>query len=733
MLPPHPLHNLFAARHIAVIGASQREGSLGCRVFSALLQSPFQGRLTPVNPRHKTVAGLQAYVQIGQVGEAVDAAVVLTHPESYGGIASACIRLGIPDILILLDPRRMSEGQEGKLSSLIAETEGRIRLTVCGLDGFNLPDKGLYANACGIIPPQGDTAVVGCRHGFCADVLGWLDGLAGGYSFTACPLHGFSPAEPWLDLFREDGGAGSLLIAQYLPQNPPSFYSSLRLAARQKNVILHTGGCLNARERRIMQGIAGHCGAFPTFTPAELRAAVRAARLPRRDNPDSLHILSDGEDGWLHAKAAESGIKTTPLPELSRADNALTLRDAAVRALKRPDCRALLVQVADNAERAAQLEQVRRQSDTPLYYVSRFSDGLPVFPGPEEALNTVAAQTAWQRLKKNRQTSATPPLLPEPPPPDCVRIRQAASVEQLLSALGLPPLSDEKQLSDGLLHYQIHPDSGALLEAEYQGRKKLLLPPFNTLHARQLCRFFDQRKLQSALEQLLYGLNAAAYLAPPLHKLTLKLDIGAAALSAHSAEYRPGSPLVPPLFAAAPISESLPFVTKKQNRLLIRPLLPEDAENLQNFVRNLSDVDRKSRFMNAVKELPPAQLAQFSRIDYAREAALIACTEEDNVIAGWAQHSCLRFPYACEFGISVAGEMQGQGLAKHLMERLIHLAAGQGYRLMYAEILADNPAMLGLAQRLGFTLHPLAEDAGLRAASLPLNPGTAAVPGGDGE
>lgn len=718
MLLPHPLSRLFSARHIAVIGASQREGSLGCRVFSALLKQPFQGRLTPINPRHSTVAGFQAYVQIGQVGEAVDAAVVLTHIESYGSIIAACIRLGIPEILILLDPRRLNTGQIEKLDSLIAANQNKIRLTICGTDGFSLPDRGLHINAGDILPESGATAVIGRQIGFCSDIVGRLEGLAGGCRFTACPLHRFSPAEPWLDKFREDSAA-DLLIAQYLPENPPSFYSSLRLAARGKNIILHSSHYLNGREKRIMAAVAEHCGVMPSFSPEELRAAVRAVRLPRRPNPDRLHILSDGEDGWLHAEAENAGIKAVALPPLSRTDNPLVLRDAAAAALNHPDCRTLLVQTADSAERAAQLKQLAQQSSTPLYYISRFTDHPAVFSNIREALDAIAAQIAWHRIKKNRQTIARPPIQPLIRPNE-EGIRQASSADALLSALKLPPLSDERRFFDGILHYQTHPAVGALLEAEYQGGKLLLLPPFDTSHARRLCRFFDQRKLQPAFEQLLHSLNTAAYRAPQLHKLTLRLDGVNAELFTHSAEYRPQNPLTPPLFAAAPYPDEPPFATKKHNLLHIRPLLPEDAENLQQFIRNLSEADRKNRFMNAIKELPAAQLAQFSRIDYAREASLIAC-KDDGDIVGWAQYSCLRFPDACEFGISAAGEVRGQGVAKGLMGRLIRLAARQGYRQMYAEILADNRPMLGLAEHLGFAVRPLSEDAGLCGAELPLD------------
>lgn len=183
-----------------------------------------------------------------------------------------------------------------------------------------------------------------------------------------------------------------------------------------------------------------------------------------------------------------------------------------------------------------------------------------------------------------------------------------------------------------------------------------------------------------------------------------------AAAAQNAADNRQAPPPVAPLFAAAPFSDGRFFTAANGETLLVRALLPEDAEALQRFVRGMDEADRRTRFISHIKELPPARLARFTLIDHARDYA----------IAAWAQYACLRFPEACEFGIAVAADMKGQGLAAFLLRQLVAQAGRQGYRAVCAEILADNAAMRALAAKLGFKTAPSPEDARLVAARLAL-------------
>src|ERR1700690_3448990 len=75
----HPLDALFLPRSVAVIGASERAGSVGRSVLWNLLSSPVGGTVFPVNSKIPNVLGIKAYPKVSVLPDKV-ARVVLTTP-----------------------------------------------------------------------------------------------------------------------------------------------------------------------------------------------------------------------------------------------------------------------------------------------------------------------------------------------------------------------------------------------------------------------------------------------------------------------------------------------------------------------------------------------------------------------------------------------------------------------------------------------------------------------------
>ncbi|MEO0249962.1 MAG: chorismate synthase, partial [candidate division WOR-3 bacterium] len=96
----------------------------------------------------------------------------------------------------------------------------------------------------------------------------------------------------------------------------------------------------------------------------------------------------------------------------------------------------------------------------------------------------------------------------------------------------------------------------------------------------------------------------------------------------------------------------------------IRPIRPEDAEMTQSFVRGLSEETKYFRFMDAVRELSPAMLVRLTQIDYDREMALLAVTEQDGreVELGVARYATNPDRTSCEFAVVVHDQWQHQGI-----------------------------------------------------------------------
>ncbi len=146
--------------------------------------------------------------------------------------------------------------------------------------------------------------------------------------------------------------------------------------------------------------------------------------------------------------------------------------------------------------------------------------------------------------------------------------------------------------------------------------------------------------------------------------------------------------------------------------LLIRPIRPEDARLEQEFVNSLSERSRYLRFMYAMKELTPAMLSRFTQIDYDREMALIALTQEDDAErqVGVARFVTYLDGRGCEFSIVVSDDWQNRGLATELLRRLIAIARQRGLEEMDGVVLRENRGMLALAKELGFTRRTAPED-----------------------
>lgn len=168
---------------------------------------------------------------------------------------------------------------------------------------------------------------------------------------------------------------------------------------------------------------------------------------------------------------------------------------------------------------------------------------------------------------------------------------------------------------------------------------------------------------------------------------------------------------------------------KNGGNWLLRPIRPEDAQALQDFIRNLSDESRYMRFVSMLRELTPKMLARYTSIDYDRELALIATVTEPNpehrgypkeVIIGFAHY--LRNPdgKGAEYALAISDDWQRHGLGASLMRELIQAAKEQGLSYIDGYVLSNNRAMLSLMDYLGFINDPDPDDHTVRRVWLSL-------------
>ena len=137
----------------------------------------------------------------------------------------------------------------------------------------------------------------------------------------------------------------------------------------------------------------------------------------------------------------------------------------------------------------------------------------------------------------------------------------------------------------------------------------------------------------------------------------------------------------------------------------LRPIRPEDASILEQFVGDLTPEDARMRFFTPMHKLGAAALARFTQIDYDREMAFVAFAEEaPNRLLGVARLAADPDNVRAEFAIVVRSDLHRRGLGRLLLGHLIAYAQSRGICELFGDVLAENQAMLGLCTKLGFTV-----------------------------
>ncbi|MDQ3236173.1 MAG: CoA-binding protein, partial [Actinomycetota bacterium] len=151
------LDAIFRPDTVAVIGATDRLGSVGRTIMWNLISSPFGGTVFPVNSRRSNVLGIKAYPSVAEVPQKVDLAVIVAPAPTVPSIISECVDAGV-DGAVIISAGFRETGQEGIAleEQVVAEARrGRMRIVGPNCLGVMNPNTGLNATFAGGIARPG--------------------------------------------------------------------------------------------------------------------------------------------------------------------------------------------------------------------------------------------------------------------------------------------------------------------------------------------------------------------------------------------------------------------------------------------------------------------------------------------------------------------------------------------------------------------------------------------------
>src|SRR4051812_22727126 len=141
----HPLDAMLAPNSVALIGATETEGSVGRTLMKNL--SGFEGAVYPINPKRSSVLGVQAYPNIAAVPDKIDLAVIVTPATTVPGLIRDCAQVGVP-AAVIISAGFKEVGPAGALleQQILAEAQ-RSQMRILGPNclGVMRPHGGLNA------------------------------------------------------------------------------------------------------------------------------------------------------------------------------------------------------------------------------------------------------------------------------------------------------------------------------------------------------------------------------------------------------------------------------------------------------------------------------------------------------------------------------------------------------------------------------------------------------------
>lgn len=149
-----------------------------------------------------------------------------------------------------------------------------------------------------------------------------------------------------------------------------------------------------------------------------------------------------------------------------------------------------------------------------------------------------------------------------------------------------------------------------------------------------------------------------------------------------------------------------------RRKVLVRPIRPDDEAKAREFFASLSDDTRRLRFQKPVYALSDALIHFYTHIDYRRHMAFVCAVKQGDseALVGEARYIAHADGRGCEFGIVIADDWHGSGIAGLLMEALIRSARANGLETMEGLVLHRNQTMLRFVMALGFEILPVDED-----------------------
>jgi acetyltransferase len=438
------LNCIFNPKRIAVIGASDRDGSIGAKIFSNLRGAGYKGEVFPVNPFRQTVQGITAYPSVSKIHK-IDLAVIATPAHTVPQVVEECGKAGVAGVIIISAGLGEISDNGASLEKQLLELQRKYSMRIIGPNSLGVirPKNNLYATFVDKQARLGKIAFISQSAALCASALDWASEAQVGFSAVVSTGSILDvDLGDLIDYFGIDAQTKSIVLYIESIKDGRKFMSAARCSARTKPIVLVKAGRFKESREAALSHSGSMGGEDSVYSAAFRRAGIvrveaisdlfncaeALAKQPNPTGPNLTMITNAGgpaimatdhliaRDGKL-AKLSNETVQALKgiLPSYCSIANPIDIYEEATPdrfknvmelCLKNPNSNGFLVVYTNQGatkpvDLANTLVEIARQTTKPILTTLMCEDesclkarrilqrnGVPSFTSPEEAVST---------------------------------------------------------------------------------------------------------------------------------------------------------------------------------------------------------------------------------------------------------------------------------------------------------------------------------------------------------
>ncbi|HSV49752.1 MAG TPA: CoA-binding protein, partial [Candidatus Acidoferrales bacterium] len=271
------LDKVFNPQTVAIIGASDVEGSVGNAIVKNFTQSGYAGKVYFVNIKKTEILGVKTYPTIDQIPDSIDLAMIATPAKTVPGVMEECGKAKVKGVIIVSAGFK-EVGPAGKALEdqvgAIAQKHG-VRVIGPNCIGVLRPRINLNATFLDKMPKAGNVAFLSQSGALGSAILDWAIHENIGFSnFVSVGSMIDVDFGDLIDYFGSDPKTKSILMYVEGITQARKFMSAARHFARTKPIIVVKSGRFNESAKAAASHTGSLSGSDEVYDAAFKRAGV---------------------------------------------------------------------------------------------------------------------------------------------------------------------------------------------------------------------------------------------------------------------------------------------------------------------------------------------------------------------------------------------------------------------------------------------------------------------------